>query len=152
MSESPTSRRAGDEDPERLPAGLPAGASAADVTSLPPPPSAKHDPRWASRSASRLMETSGARVVEAQQTIAELRKTQASVAKSLGETRDAVLWLQKLEVLEQQLVLVPEYRERAKKIVAEMAAVSQRLAKAKKRASALSGEEFPDYEEDAEAK
>lgn len=91
-------------------------------------------------------------MVEAQQTIAELRKTQASVAKSLGETRDAVLWLQKLEVLEQQLVLVPEYRERAKKIVAEMAAVSQRLAKAKKRASALSGEEFPDYEEDAEAK
>ena len=47
---------------------------------------------------------------------------------------------------------MPEYRERAKKIVAEMAAVSQRLAKAKKRASALSGEEFPDYEEDAEAK
>ena len=39
-----------------------------------------------------------------------------------------------------------------KKIVAEIAAVSQRLAKAKKRASALSGEEFPDYEEDAEAK
>ena len=33
-----------------------------------------------------------------------------------------------------------------------MAEVSQRLDEAKNRASALSGEEFPDYEEDAEAK
>ena len=53
------------------------------------------------------MDTRGVKVVEVQQTVAELRKTQYSVRRSLGETRDAVLWLQKLEVLEQQLVLVP---------------------------------------------
>ena len=79
------------------------------------------------------------KVVEAQQTIAELRKTQSSVRRSLGETRDAVLWLQKLEILEQQLVLVPEYRERAKKVVADMESIARRVAEAKKRASALSG-------------
>ena len=52
-------------------------------------------------------------VVEVQQTITELRKTQAAVARSLTETKEAVLWLQKLEVLEQQLTLVPRYREKA---------------------------------------
>jgi Mg2+ and Co2+ transporter CorA len=94
------------------------------------------------------MDTRGVKVVEVQQTVAELRKTQSSVRRSLGETRDAVLWLQKLEVLEQQLVLVPEYRERAKKIVNDMASIAQRVAKAKKRASALSGETFPEWEDE----
>ena len=64
----------------------------------------------------------------------------------MGETRDAVLWLQKLEVLEQQLVLVPEYRERAKKIVTDMQSIAIRVAKAKKRASALGGETFPEWD------
>ena len=96
--------------------------------------------------ATQLMDTRGVRVVEVQQTIAELRKTQAAVSRSLGETRDAVLWLQKLEVLEQQLVLVPEYRERAKKIVTDMQSIAIRVAKAKKIASALGGETFPEWD------
>ena len=103
---------------------------------------------WARRAATQLMDTRGVKVVEAQQTIAELRKTQSSVRRSLGETRDAVLWLQKLEILEQQLVLVPEYRERAKKVVADMESIARRVAEAKKRASALSGESFPEWEDE----
>jgi hypothetical protein len=59
-----------------------------------------------------------------------------------------VLWLQKLEILEQQLVLVPEYRERAKKVVADMESIARRVAEAKKRASALSGENFPKWEDE----
>ena len=94
------------------------------------------------------MDTRGVKVVEVQQTVAELRKTQAAVRRSLGETRNAVLWLQKLELLEQQLVMVPEYRERAKKVVADMASIAQRVAKAKKRASALSGKMFPEWEDE----
>ena len=153
MSDSPASKTPPGVAYELLPAGLPpAGASSSGGgdagESVPTPPSnAKFDPRWARRAATQLMDTHGVKVVEVQQTIAELRKTQAAVRRSLGETRDAVLWLQKLEVLEQQLVLVPEYRERAKKIVADMASIAQRVAKAKKRASALSGETFPEWED-----
>ena len=153
MSDSPASKTPPGVAYELLPAGLPpAGASSSGGgdagESVPTPPSnAKFDPRWARRAATQLMDTRGVKVVEAQQTIAELRKTQAAVRRSLGETRDAVLWLQKLETLEQQLVLVPEYRERAKKIVADMASIAQRVAKAKKRASALSGETFPEWED-----
>ena len=154
MSDSPASEPLPVAAYELLPAGLPpadasssGGGDAAE--SVPKPPSnAKFDPRWARRAATQLMDTRGVNVVEVQQTVAELRKTQSSVRRSLGETRDAVLWLQKLEVLEQQLVLVPEYRERAKKIVADMASIAQRVAKAKKRASALSGETFPEWEDE----
>lgn len=109
------------------------------------PTNAKYDPQWAQRASAALMESQGMKVVEVQQTLTELRKTQAAVARSLGETKEAVLWLQKLEVLEQQLTLVPRYREKAQKIVAEMDNITQRVAKAKKRASKLSGEEFPEY-------
>ena len=154
MSDLPASEPPPGAAYELLPAGLPpadasssGGGDAAE--SVPKPPSnAKFDPRWARRAATQLMDTRGVKVVEVQQTVAELRKTQAAVRRSLGETRDAVLWLQKLEVLEQQLVLVPEYRERAKKIVADMASIAQRVAKAKKRASALSGETFPEWEDE----
>lgn len=154
MSDSPASEAPSGAGYELLPAGLPladASSSGGGVAaeSVPTPPSnAKFDPRWARRAATQLMDTRGVKVVEVQQTVAELRKTQSSVRRSLGETRDAVLWLQKLEVLEQQLVLVPEYRERAKKIVADMASIAQRVAKAKKRASALSGETFPEWEDE----
>ena len=154
MSDSPASEAPSGAGYELLPAGLPladASSSGGGVAaeSVPTPPSnAKFDPRWARRAATQLMDTHGVKVVEVQQTVAELRKTQSSVRRSLGETRDAVLWLQKLEVLEQQLVLVPEYRERAKKIVADMASIAQRVAKAKKRASALSGETFPEWEDE----
>jgi hypothetical protein len=112
------------------------------------PSNAKFDPRWARRAAMQLMDTHGVKIVEVQQTIAELRKTQAVVSRSLGETRDAVLWLQNLEGLEQQLVRVPEYREKARRIVNDMASIAQRVAKAKKRASALSGETFPEWEDE----
>jgi|TARA_B110000977_G_scaffold178827_1_gene236831 hypothetical protein len=94
------------------------------------------------------MDTRGVAVVDTQRVVAELRKTQAAVKGSLGETRDAVLWLQKLEVLERQLVLVPEYRERAGKIVADMQNIAARVVKAKKRASALSGTSFPEWEDE----
>lgn len=147
MSESPTSNQPPDADYELLPVGLPAkgrgpggGAGSGET-----PSNAKFDPRWAERAASQLMDTTGLRAVEVQQTIAELRKTQAAVSRSLGETKEAVLWLQKLEVLEQQLVAVPEYKEKAKRIVAEMASLAARVAKAKRRAAKLSGVEFPDY-------
>jgi uncharacterized membrane protein YgcG len=73
------------------------------------------------------------------------------VARGLEETREAVLWLQKLEVLEQQLTLVPRYKEKAQTIVAAMASIAARVAKAKKRASKLSGEEFPEYDGGAAA-
>ena len=154
MSDTPASDASPAAAYELLPAGLPpADASSSGggdvVESVPKPPSnAKFDPRWARRAATQLMDTRGVKVVEAQQTIAELRKTQSSVRRSLGETRDAVLWLQKLEILEQQLVLVPEYRERAKKVVADMESIARRVAEAKKRASALSGESFPEWEDE----
>ena len=122
--------------------GGPGGGAGSGET----PSNAKFDPRWAERAASQLMDTTGLRAVEVQQTIAELRKTQAAVSRSLGETKEAVLWLQKLEVLEQQLVAVPEYKEKAKRIVAEMASLAARVAKAKRRAAKLSGVEFPDYD------
>ena len=149
MSESPTSNQPPDADYELLPAGLPAkgGGPGGGAGSGETPSNAKFDPRWAERAASQLMDTTGLRAVEVQQTIAELRKTQTAVSKSLGETKEAVLWLQKLEVLEQQLVAVPEYREKAKRIVAEMASLASRVAKAKRRAAKLSGVEFPDYDE-----
>jgi len=156
MSDSPASKTPPGAAYELLPAGLPVADTNKDTNkdangaiegSTPQPPSnAKFDPRWARRAATQLMDTRGVRVVEVQQTIAELRKTQAAVSRSLGETRDAVLWLQKLEVLEQQLVLVPEYRERAKKIVTDMQSIAIRVAKAKKRASALGGETFPEWD------
>lgn len=148
MSESPTSNQPPDADYELLPVGLPAkgGGPGGGAGSGETPSNAKFDPRWAERAASQLMDTTGLRAVEVQQTIAELRKTQAAVSRSLGETKEAVLWLQKLEVLEQQLVAVPEYREKAKRIVAEMASLAARVAKAKRRAAKLSGVEFPDYD------
>ena len=147
-SESPTSNQPPDADYELLPAGLPAkgGGPGGGAGSGETPSNAKFDPRWAERAASQLMDTTGLRAVEVQQTIAELRKTQTAVSKSLGETKESVLWLQKLEVLEQQLVAVPEYREKAKRIVAEMASLASRVAKAKRRAAKLSGVEFPDYD------
>lgn len=148
MSESPTSNQPPDADYELLPVGLPAkgGGPGGGAGSGETPSNAKFDPRWAERAASQLMDTTGLRAVEVQQTIAELRKTQAAVSRSLGETKEAVLWLQKLEVLEQQLVAVPEYKEKAKRIVAEMASLAARVAKAKRRAAKLSGVEFPDYD------
>jgi hypothetical protein len=140
-------------DFELLPVGLPpAGAddatkgvgSSAGASGA--PKNAKFDPQWAQRASATLMESQGLKVVEVQQTLTELRKTQAAVARSLGETKEAVLWLQKLEVLEQQLTLVPKYKEKAQRIVSEMANITMRVAKAKKRAAKLSGEEFPEYD------
>lgn len=132
---------------ELLPAGLPPRDGSDDLAGVGGAPvNAKFDPQWAQRASARFMETQGVKVVEVQQTLAELRKTQAAVARSLGDTREAVLWLQNLKMLEQQLTLVPRYKEKAQRIVHEMAAITQRVAKAKKRASKLSGEEFPEYD------
>ena len=134
-------------DYELLPVGLPTGddVRGGNGGGTGAPKNAKFDPQWAQRASASLMESQGLKVVEVQQTLTELRKTQAAVARSLGETREAVLWLQNLEALEQQLTLVPRYKEKAQRIVAEMANISQRVAKAKKRASKLSGEVFPEY-------
>jgi|FLMP01.1.fsa_nt_emb hypothetical protein len=141
--------------PSGLPVASPPGVSDEDGTDTNqgsttplPPANAKLDPRWARRASLQLMDTRGVAVVDTQRVVAELRKTQAAVKGSLGETRDAVLWLQKLEVLERQLVLVPEYRERAGKIVADMQNIAARVVKAKKRASALSGTSFPEWEDE----
>ena len=78
MSESPTSNQPPDADYELLPAGLPAkgGGPGGGAGSGETPSNAKFDPRWAERAASQLMDTTGLRAVEVQQTIAELRKTQ----------------------------------------------------------------------------
>ena len=139
-------------DYELLPVGLPPksddvrGGVGGGAGGGGAPKNAKFDPQWAQRASATLMESQGLKVVEVQQTLTELRKTQAAVARSLGETKEAVLWLQKLEVLEQQLTLVPRYKEKAQNIVAEMANITQRVARAKKRASKLSGEQFPEYD------
>ena len=67
-----------------------------------PPRNAKHDPAWAPRAANALADARGAAPEDVARTLAELRATQDAVAKSLLDTEDAVLWLQKLEWLELQ--------------------------------------------------
>ena len=80
--------------PQLLPAGLPgagaehpAGGGGAEASDA--PRNAKYDPLWARRAAATLMESQGLKVVEVQQTVTELRKTQAAVGRSLAEVRAA---------------------------------------------------------------
>ena len=54
------------------------------------------------RAANALADARGAAPEDVARTLAELRATQDAVAKSLLDTEDAVLWLQKLEWLELQ--------------------------------------------------
>jgi hypothetical protein len=74
------------------------------------------------------------------------------VSEQLGETREAVLWLQRLEVVEQQMILIPDYQVKARKIAADMRHVRERVQKAKTRAEKLIGEtlpSFPDAQDEA---
>ena len=80
----------------------------------------------------------------------ELRKCQQAVSEQLGETREAVLWLQRLEVVEQQMILIPDYQVKARKLAHDMKNVEERLLKAKKRAEKLIGHELPSFPEDDE--
>jgi hypothetical protein len=86
--------------PELLPVGVP--ERGAPRASTAPPRTAKHDPAWAPRAANALADARGAAPEDVARTLAELRATQDAVAKSLLDTEDAVLWLQKLEWLELQ--------------------------------------------------
>jgi len=130
---------------EILPAGLPPAGSRASV-----PASAKDDPRWARRAAEALASSSGADIARVQATLQELRKCQEAVSEQLGETREAVLWLQRLEVVEQQMILIPDYQVKARKLAHDMKNVEERLLKAKKRAEKLIGHELPSVPEDDE--
>ena len=130
---------------EILPAGLPPSGSRASV-----PASAKDDPRWARRAAEALASSSGADIARVQATLQELRKCQQAVSEQLGETREAVLWLQRLEVVEQQMILIPDYQVKARKLAHDMKNVEERLLKAKKRAEKLIGHELPSFPEDDE--
>ena len=132
---------------EILPAGLPPSDSPASV-----PVSAKDDPRWARRAAEALASSSGADARRVQATLQELRKCQEAVSEQLGETREAVLWLQRLEVVEQQMILIPDYQVKARKIAADLRHVRERVQKAKTRAEKLIGEtlpSFPDAQDEA---
>ena len=86
--------------PELLPVGVPERGSPRASTA--PPRNAKHDPAWAPRAANALADARGAAPEDVARTLAELRATQDAVAKSLLDTEDAVLLLQKLEWLELQ--------------------------------------------------
>ena len=82
----------------------------------------------------------------------EARDRQEAVSEQLGETREAVLWLQRLEVVEQQMILIPDYQVKARKIAADMRHVRERVQKAKTRAEKLIGEtlpSFPDAQDEA---
>ena len=150
MSESPTSNQPPDADYELLPAGLPAkGGGPGGGAGSGETPSNANDPRWAERAASQLMDTTGLRAVEVQQTIAELRKTQAAVSRAWARPRRRCCGCRNWRCSSSSSWRCPS-TERRRRGSSPRWRRSPRGWPRQRRAAKLSGVEFPDYDGDGD--